>query len=99
MKKEYGYARLSALKLNPAVHRQVLQRMLKRLLKKITAHASMRRVEAALGLSPGYLYKLKSGRSRPSVHLISTLGLLAVNVKRGLADLERMQRMRGSVPK
>jgi hypothetical protein len=49
--------------------------------------ATQRDVEARLGLSPGYLSKVKRGREVPSAALVSALVLLAVRPNR-LKELE-----------
>ncbi len=72
------------------VYRQALRNTLLALLDQITAHAPMRQVERLIGLSEGYLSKVKSGRSEPSAELLSSLGLLARDVTGGLKDLDRL---------
>lgn len=73
-----------------AVYRQALRNMLLTLLDQITAHAPMRQVERLIGLSEGYLSKVKSGRSEASAELLSSLSLLARDVSGGLKDLGRL---------
>jgi DNA-binding transcriptional regulator YiaG/ribosomal protein L40E len=47
------------------------------------------RVERLLGVSPGYLSKLKRGRRQPSAEIVSMLALVSKSPKRRLAELER----------
>ena len=54
------------------------------------AKVTMRQVEVALGLSEGYLSKVKQGRSEPSPILISGLCLVAEDAKARMATLETL---------
>jgi transcriptional regulator with XRE-family HTH domain len=71
-------------------YRQALRRTLEAVLKTIAARAPMRQVERAIGVSEGYLSKLKKGRSEPSAELVSGLSLLARDVEGGLQNLGRL---------
>jgi len=55
---------------------------------------SQTRVERALGVSPGYLSKLKLGTRRPSAEIVSILALVSKSPKRRLAELDRFYRPR-----
>lgn len=59
----------------------------KQAIEAIQEVATQRDVEARLGLSPGYLSKVKRGREVPSAALVSALVLLAVRPNR-LKELE-----------
>jgi len=45
-------------------------------------------VERVLGVSPGYLSKLKLGRRSPSAEIVSALALVSASPKRRLAELD-----------
>jgi NMD protein affecting ribosome stability and mRNA decay len=47
------------------------------------------RVERLLGVSPGYLSKLKLGKRQPSSEIVSVLALVSKSPKRRLAELEK----------
>ncbi len=51
-------------------------------------HVTQRRLEEILGLSHGYLSKIRSGASRPSVALVSCLHLLATDPEGRLLEME-----------
>ncbi len=51
-------------------------------------HVTQRRLEEILGLSHGYLSKIRSGASRPSVALVSCLHLLATDPEHRLREME-----------
>ena len=70
---------------------KALTERVRALIAQVAARAPMRKVESLLGLSEGYLSKVKQGRSQASAHLVSTLGLLAsTDVNRGLDSLEKL---------
>ena len=52
------------------------------------SHVTQRRLERLLGLSHGYLSKIRSGASRPSATLVSCLHLLASDPDRRLREME-----------
>ena len=47
------------------------------------------RVERLLGISPGYLSKLKLGKRHPSAEFVSMLALVSKSPKRRLAELDK----------
>ncbi len=51
-------------------------------------HVTQRRLEETLGLSHGYLSKIRSGASRPSVALVSCLHLLASDPESRMREME-----------
>jgi hypothetical protein len=73
-----------------AEYRMRMRMTLNKVLEIVTAHASMRQVERLIGLSEGYLSKVKQGRSEPSPELLSSLGLLALDPGGGLQGLDRL---------
>ena len=52
-------------------------------------HISQRRLELLIGLSQGYLSRLRIGAGNPSAELVSHLAMLAHDPKTRLAELER----------
>ena len=76
-----------------AVLEQVYQERLQKLavisLEKLAAsRVTQRRLEKTLGLSHGYLSKIRSGASRPSAALVSCLHLLASDPECRLREME-----------
>lgn len=59
------------------------------LAKLAARHVTLRRLEQLLGLSHGYLSKIRSGASRPSPTLVSCLHLLAGDPERRLREMEQ----------
>jgi hypothetical protein len=57
-------------------------------IERINQHAAQRRVELLLGLSQGYLSKVRSGARAPSPELVSQLALLAGDPAARLRELE-----------
>jgi hypothetical protein len=58
-------------------------------LEKLAAqHITQRRLEQILGLSQGYLSKIRAGTSRPSPMLVSCLFLLAMDPEGRLREVE-----------
>ena len=68
------------------LERRLFDKLIKRLMKKV----SLRALERHIGLSEGYLSKIKCGRSEPSPILVSTLIMLDKNLKKGLTDLRKL---------
>jgi hypothetical protein len=56
---------------------------------------SQTRVERALGLSPGYLSKLKQGRRNPSAELVVLLGLMSKAPQSRIAEAEEVMNSGG----
>jgi len=56
--------------------------------KILSEEGSQARVERVLGVSPGYLSKLKLGKRHPSAEIVSALALVSANPKRRLAELD-----------
>lgn len=52
-------------------------------------HISQRKLELLLGLSQGYLSRLRAGKGAPSPELVSHLALIAHDPKARLLELER----------
>lgn len=71
------------------VYRAELQKRVGQAMDAITAHVSQRKLEALLGLSQGYLSKLKSGEREPSAELVGNLALIAKDPTKRLRELER----------
>lgn len=70
-------------------YQRSLQLRVRRAIDTLTQHTSQRRLEVLLGLSQGYLSRLRAGGGNPSVELVSNLALLAMDPKRRLHELER----------
>jgi transcriptional regulator with XRE-family HTH domain len=71
-------------------YRLALRHRLDSILVKISAATSLRQVEMALGLSQGYLSKLKRGEREPSAELVASLHLIALDVDGALAQLSAL---------
>lgn len=56
-------------------------------LERLVQQTTQRELEHLLGLSHGYLSKLRSGSSTPSPELVSHLAMLAADPKRRLVEL------------
>ena len=56
---------------------------------EITKYTSQRQLEIQLGLSQGYLSRLRSGQGTPSPALVAQLASLSFDPERRLAELER----------
>ena len=56
--------------------------------RTLNEEGSQARVERILGISPGYLSKLKHGKRNPSAEMVSALALVSANPKRRLAELD-----------
>ncbi len=68
--------------------REQLQKSVAADLERLTEHVSQRRLEESLGLSHGYLSKVRSGASRPSPVLARCLRLLAADPEHRLREME-----------
>lgn len=73
-----------------AEYRRLLLRMAGQSLETLTEHTSLRELEQLLGLSQGYLSKVRSGARNPSPELVGNLALLAADPKRRLRELHRL---------
>lgn len=73
-----------------AEYRAFLREKAPALIASATQHTSQRRIETALGLSPGYLSKVRTGARAPSPVLVATLALVAQDPVRRLEELEVM---------
>ena len=62
----------------------------------LSEEGSQVRVERILGVSPGYLSKLKRGRRNPSAEMVSALALVSANPKRRLAELDNFYNPSGA---
>ena len=74
-------------------YREQLHKMALEALDVLSAHTSQRRLEQLLGLSHGYLSKIRSGSSTPGVTLVSCLRLLAVDPASRLQEMETPLRL------
>ena len=70
-------------------YRAELQNRAQRAIEAITLHVSQRKLEHLLGLSQGYLSKLRARSRGPSAELVSQLALIAHNPKDRLRELEQ----------
>ena len=64
--------------------------------KILSEEGSQARVERVLGVSPGYLSKLKLGRRSPSAEIVSALALVSASPKRRLAELDNFYNPTGA---
>ena len=69
-------------------YRATLRRTIRELIRDISAYVSQRRLELTLGLSQGYLSRLKTGGATPSPELVCTLALIAKDPRTRIAELE-----------
>ncbi len=69
------------------VYRQQLQSSVAADLQRLNEHVTQRRLEESLGLSQGYLSKVRSGASRPSAVLARCLRLLAADPEHRLREM------------
>lgn len=74
--------------LEPAYQQQLHQLALAHLRRLTEQHITQQRLERILGLSQGYLSKIRSGASNPSPMLVSILGLLTVDPEKRLQEVE-----------
>jgi hypothetical protein len=81
-----------------AVSRDTIRTKLVAALVALEPVGSMSRIEDVLGLSKGYLSKLKQGRAEASPTLVSSLALVATSPK-ALETLEAMWKATASRPK
>jgi hypothetical protein len=78
--------------LAPLLHDQYqeqLRQRAKQAIDTLMMHISQRRLELLIGLSQGYLSRLRIGTGNPSAELVSHLAMLAHDPKTRLAELER----------
>lgn len=78
--------------LTPLLHQEYLQELKQRAKDAIDIlmrYISQRRLERLLGLSQGYLSRVRAGSGNPSAELVSNLALLAHDPKVRLLELER----------
>lgn len=79
-------------RLAPVLHeqyRRALQARVRLSIDALMIHTSQRKLEILLGLSQGYLSRLRSGGGNPSPELVSHLALLAMDPTTRLAELEQ----------
>lgn len=71
------------------IYQQQLRQLVVEHLRHLSEHGvTQQRLERTLGLSQGYLSKIRSGTSNPSPMLVSVLALLAVNPEQRLQEVE-----------
>lgn len=70
-------------------YRGELRRRVRRAIDLVTEHISQRRLELLLGLSQGYLSRLRAGNGNPSPELVGHLALIAHDPPARLLELER----------
>lgn len=75
--------------LGPAYERELREKAQEALAALVAQQVRQRDLEALLGLSAGYLSKLKNGKAEPSSVLVSCLMLLAVDSNR-MRDLDAL---------
>lgn len=72
-----------------AAYQRALQRRVRQAIDAVTRYTSQRRLEQLLGLSQGYLSRLRAGAGTPSPELVSNLALIARDPPTRLRELER----------
>jgi hypothetical protein len=70
-------------------YRRALQQRARQAIDIVTKHISQRRLELLLGLSQGYLSRLRAGAGNPSPELVSHLALIAHDPVARLQELQR----------
>jgi hypothetical protein len=81
-----------AKKLDAELERQyqrLLGQMVKTAIARIATHAPQQELEQLLGLSHGYLSKLRNGKKEASPTLVGELMMLAENPRRRIVELRR----------
>jgi NMD protein affecting ribosome stability and mRNA decay len=71
------------------VYRDELRQRFRRSIDAIVKHVSQRKLETLLGLSQGYLSKLRAGDRDPSPELVSDLALIARDPANRVQELEQ----------
>ena len=69
------------------IYRRELRDRVRAAIDILTEHASQRQMERILGLSHGYLSKLRNGACDPSPELVGNLALLAHDPEKRLREL------------
>ena len=72
-----------------ALYVESLQRRIRTALAVLKQSISQRRLELLLGLSQGYLSRLKAGAGNPSSELVLLLALLSLDPEKQLANLQQ----------
>ena len=75
-----------------------LRRRVRQAIDALMKVISQRKLELLLGLSQGYLSRLRAGLSNPSPELVSHLALIACDPKPRLSELHRYWGGPGSLP-
>ena len=70
------------------IYRRELRTRVRTAIDALAEHVSQREMERMLGLSHGYLSKLRNGACDPSPELVGNLALLAHDPKKRLRELE-----------
>ena len=70
-------------------YRRALQQRARQAIDVVTQYISQRQLELLLGLSQGYLSRLRAGAGHPSPELVSHLALIAHDPESRLHELER----------
>ncbi len=71
------------------IYRKKLRTRAQRAIRLVTEHIPQGKLEELLGLSHGYLSKLRSGEKDPSTELVAHLALLARDPKSRIGELEQ----------
>lgn len=69
------------------IYRHELRERVRAAIDKLTEHVSQRKMERMLGLSHGYLSKLRNGTCDPSPELVGNLALLAHDPEKRIREL------------
>lgn len=71
-----------------AIYKTALKDKVQNALEALTAFVRQNHLEALLGVSHGYLSKLKTGEKEPSPYLVALLEMLANDPRRRILELE-----------
>jgi len=72
-----------------ASYQHVLRQRIRRAIDTLMSYTSLRRLELLLGLSQGYLSRLRLGAGNPSAELVSHLALIAKDPSARLSELQQ----------
>lgn len=70
-------------------YQRLLGDVVKSAIARIATHAPQQELEQLLGLSHGYLSKLRNGKKEPSATLVGELMMLAENPRKRVVELRR----------
>jgi hypothetical protein len=72
-----------------SIYQTELKKRVRSSIDVLMQHISQRKLEVLLGLSQGYLSRLRSGDGNPSPELVSNLALIAMDPEKRIAELQK----------